>query len=57
MEFPLPALAPVIPAPPETVQLKVAFGSVLEIENGAVCPLQISCRVIFVATSKQTNLY
>jgi hypothetical protein len=56
MLFPVPALAPVIFAPPETVQLKVAFGSVLEIFTIADSPLQIVVVVEMADTSLQTNL-
>jgi hypothetical protein len=56
MLFPVPATAPVIPAPPVTVQLKVAFGSALLLFIIAFCPEQIVLVDVVVVKSIHTNL-
>ena len=56
MVFPVPADAPVIPVPPETVQLRVALGSVEEIFITADSPLHILVVEELAVISLQINL-
>ena len=52
----VPVEAPVIFIPPETVQLKVALGSLLLLLIEVFCPVQIIGKELTSVRSKQINL-